>query len=48
MVNLSNMFRVFGLIEPEVRIGSSENEGGESVIEPLVNIVSSQRDECMD
>ena len=45
---VSNMFRVFGLIEPEVRIGSSENEGGESVIEPLVNIVSSQRDECMD
>ena len=45
---VSNMFRVFGLIEPEVCIGFPENEYSENTIGPLVNIVSSQRDECMD
>ena len=45
---ISYMFRVFGLIEPEVRIGFTQNSAGENVIEPVMNVVSEFRDSGRD
>lgn len=45
---VSKMFRVFGLIEPEVCIGFPEKGNGESKEEPLMNTLTHFRSASMD